>query len=306
MAGLQVLEHHINVLQKNITETSPVTIKLLQLIPTQQKEQEREELPNTINGIVQLLVDCNAVPKTYCFNTVTTAPLTGIHKIISVCFSALQKLDETEKKAKTAWVKVQTTTLIPYVENAFTKHLHSTTVANKQKTLADACRAVDTVTRKYLIPPPNPYDSLPTTSPRPILKLRQYRIPNEAREILEDYYIRYQGKDGKSFLPPALYPLVEQLTGLPKKTILISTPFLPLTSFTFDIPYNYFQNSRNRKPKMITDSSLADKLEEDIRMMKELELHTKQRILEEAIRYPFPPSSTSRSLSHSLSLPLPL
>jgi hypothetical protein len=50
---------------------------------------------------------------------------------------------------------------------------------------------------------------------------------------------------------------------------------------------------------MITDSSLADKLEEDIRMMKELELHTKQQILEEAIRYPFPPSPLPRARSHT-------
>jgi hypothetical protein len=97
-------------------------------------------------------------------------------------------------------------TVIPFIEHAYIKHLHSFTIANKRKVLEVTCRAADAITRKYCILP-NPYASLPTdtrrrkgssnlpnntsaetsTSQRKI-QVNHWRIPNKKREILEEYW----------------------------------------------------------------------------------------------------------------------
>ena len=209
-----------------VADSPPQVLQVLQIVPCQQLEPAMSgTFPGTAQELTDLLVTKKVLPTTYYSMDKNSIPLRAIAKLISITLSHIHEVDEKRKMATAFWIQLKhsntAVTMIPFIESVFTKHICSSVFATKKKILEENFRAVDIVRRKHIISTPNPYNTNPTTT-RKILSVSHWRIPNNSRGILDEYWNKYLRDDGKSYLPPNLFPLLEQLTGLPKKTIMIS------------------------------------------------------------------------------------
>lgn len=275
-------------------------LQLLLLIPAVRDNTTTNfEVPTSKEELKELLVTRHALPSKYSNTPVEIK----IQKIINRSYAGLEEIEDKEQNAKAVWNKLKQThsTImgISFIETGFSKHLQSSVITNKQLLLQKTFMIITELTHKYLIPVPSPYAHAPPAK-RKILNITHWRISPEVKSILDHYWDMHLRADGKSYLPKTCYPELEQLTGLPKQTIMISFNYFFLFIFfismvLFDIPDNYFQNNRNRKGTAIGEE--IAKVKGEITTLKTVELALVSK-LKDINQYPlFSPSPLPLSLS---------
>lgn len=228
---------HMVIKTESLINTNKTLLNGLRTLPTGdviQHPTHNKKPPHTKEELLGVLVARHALPSSSCLAEGNPIITRAFQKILNLYLTNAKEIDEKEQRVIATWLQLkQNHTIvmtIPFIESAIIKNLQISVLVNKNVVLDEVISIVTTLTHKYLVSPPNPRNSLSTLRSLPCIPTRKimrlpshnYRISPDAKRILEEYYNKFLDEDGKSYLPKDLYPTLEQLTGLPKKTIIIS------------------------------------------------------------------------------------